>query len=152
MKSNGAARSAEAGVTWYETALPRQQRQRKRRNRHERGLEIGHRVPSLVSHHHLPGNPANAAGTRQPLVYRRGRRGSKGDNGMSDESPTWHEGWDAHAAGWGLPSGHTPPYIEGWRAREAIASKYDAPALYLRTRQRSPMPVLHPANDVKQEE
>lgn len=42
-------------------------------------------------------------------------------------SPTWWEGWWAHAAGWGLPEGHTQPYRDGWRARDKLVNSERPP-------------------------
>ena len=40
-----------------------------------------------------------------------------------DKGPTWNEGWDAHAKGWGLHEGATEAYRRGWLAREAAAKR-----------------------------
>jgi hypothetical protein len=40
-----------------------------------------------------------------------------------NDTPTWSEGWQAHAGGWPLYEGHTAAYVAGWKAREALVSK-----------------------------
>lgn len=45
------------------------------------------------------------------------------DRPLETRSPTWWEGWWAHTAGWGLPEGHTPPYREGWLARDRAVNR-----------------------------
>jgi hypothetical protein len=42
-------------------------------------------------------------------------------------SPTWYEGYWAHAAGWPLYDGHTEQYRQGWLYRDRVMRASDGP-------------------------